>query len=389
MINITDKSLCTGCTACYNICSHHAISMLHDEYGQIYPRVNNNLCTDCGLCEKVCPLIHQERIPKDVNLEALEVKAIYNKDENIRNRSTSGGVFSLLAEYVIEKGGIVCAARFDKNYHIYHSFFDLILEIDPYRGSKYAQSDLGDVFKQIKKHLRERPVLFVGTPCQVGGLKSYLMKDYDNLYTCDFICMSISSGKMWDEYITDYQKRHQIKRIFFKDKRIGWHKSDWRMLIEDEKGEHLCKGVLNPFFYSYLYHYSARPSCFSCVFRHCKHMSDITLADCWGIETLFPDFDDNKGCSTLIIQSNKGKKIYDLIKYKAYSRDYGIHNVRQYNRHIEYQASKPDDYEMFCYDYQCNGFMYSSRSILKKNVRIGIKEKLKKIIIYIRNEIQI
>lgn len=354
--------------------------MQYDEYGQIYPKVSLKLCTDCGFCEKVCPLLHQERIPKDENLDSLEVKAIYNRDDEVRRKSTSGGTFSLLAQYIIGIGGVVCAARFDENYHIYHTFFGTYDEIDPFRGSKYAQSELKDVFRQIKVYLKSCPVLFVGTPCQVAGLKSYLTKDYASLYTCDFICMSISSGKMWDEYITDYQKDHKIKRVFFKDKRIGWHKTNWRMLIEDEKGEHLCKGRENSYFYSYLFHYSARPSCFHCVFRHCRHVSDFTIADCWGIDSFCPEFDDNKGCTSLILQSEKGKNVFEAIKENAYFMDFGIKNVRQYNKHIEHQAAKPEDYENFCEDYRLHGFMYAASKVIENSNNHSIFNRIKKTI---------
>lgn len=358
--------------------------MQFDEYGQIYPVVHQDLCVNCGLCEQVCPLLHDDRIPKDDNHDSLEVKAIYNKDEAVRQESTSGGVFSLMADFVLSKGGIVCAARFDEYFHIHHSFFDNIEQIDPYCGSKYAQSDLGDCFRQIKAYLKFRPVLFVGTPCQVGGLKSFLMKDYDNLYTCDFICMSISSGRMWDEYVADYQKQHKIKRIFFKDKRNGWHKSDWRMLIEDERGEHLCRGIENPFFYTYLHHHSARPSCFSCPFRHCRHVSDVTIADCWGIDTVNPEFDDNRGCTTMILQSENGKRIFESIKGKAYYIEYNINNVRQYNRHIENQANKPEGYEQFQLDYKRHGFLFASNRAMKKargnNICGFIKRHIKSLV---------
>lgn len=380
MISITDKSQCTGCTACFSICSRNAISMQYDDYGQIYPEVSLDLCVDCGLCEKVCPLLHKDRIPLDDNLDNLEVKAVYNTDDDVRRRSTSGGTFSLLADYIIGKDGIVCAARFDEHFHIYHTFFDSIDQIDPFRGSKYAQSDLNNVFCQIKEFLKSRLVLFVGTPCQVAGLKSYLIKEYDNLYTCDFICMSISSGKMWDEYITDYQGCHKVKRIFFKDKRIGWHKKDWRMLIEDDRGEQLCKASENPFFTSYLTHLSARPSCFVCAFRRCRHVSDFTIADCWGIESVCPDFDDNKGCTSLILQSDKGKTVFESIRNKANYRDFGIQNVRQYNRHIEHQTTIPDDYKDFCRDYFAQGFYHAMENALKRRNRKSIKVRLKRII---------
>ncbi len=380
MINIIDKTLCTGCTACYNICSRNAISMQFDDCGHLYPTVNNDSCTNCGLCEKVCPLLHPERIPQDEKLETLEVKAVYNKDEVVRQKSTSGGVFSLIADYIISQGGIVCAACFDEHFHIYHSFFESMDQIDPYRGSKYAQSDLNDSFKQIRSCLKQRPVLFVGTPCQVAGLKSYLIKDYENLYTCDFICMSISSGKMWDEYITDYQKKHQVKRIFFKDKRIGWHKTDWRMLIEDERGEQLLPAYKNPFFSSYLSHHSARPSCFSCAFRHCRHVSDVTIADCWGIDKVHPEFDDNKGCTTLILQSEKGNNVWGAISEKANYVDFGIQNVRQYNRHIENQAKKPEGYDAFYQDYKYRGFLYASQKILSKQQKKCLVGLMKRVI---------
>lgn len=380
MVNITDKSQCTGCNACSSICAHNAISMQHDEYGHIYPKVDLNACTDCGLCEKVCPLLHKDRLPKDDDLEHLPVKAVYNRDSEVRKRSTSGGTFSLLAEYVIAQGGIVCAARFDEHYHIHHAFFDNMDDIDAFRGSKYAQSDLSDVFRQIKAYLKSRPVLFVGSPCQVAGLKSYLIKEYDNLYTCDFICMSISSGKMWDEYISQYQSAHPVKRIFFKDKRNGWHKGDWRMLIEDNEGEHLCSANDNPYFWAYLQHYSARPSCFDCAVRHCRHVSDFTIADCWGIDKINPSFDDNKGCTTLILQSEKSKVVFDAIKDKTCYTDFGIQNVRIYNKHIENQAAKPQDYDSFCEAYKQAGFMRAITPFWEKQYKTSVLQKVKKFI---------
>lgn len=387
MINITNKAHCTGCTACYNACKKKAISMHFDEYGQIYPSVALDLCNNCGLCEKVCPILHQDRFFNDNKTDSLEVKAIYNRDSETRKKSTSGGIFSLLAEYTINIGGVVCAVRFDDSYHIHHAFFERIDQIDPFRGSKYAQSDLGIIFSQIKDYLRYRPVLFVGTPCQVAGLKAYLVKEYNNLITCDFICMSISSGKMWDEYIANYRKEHKIKRVFFKDKRIGWHKTDWRMLIEDEQGEHLCKGGENPYFFAYLNRYSARPSCFSCVFRHCHHISDFTIADCWGIGSVYPDFDDNKGCTSLIIQSNKGSNIFEAIKDRTIFVDFGIQNVQRYNRHVEQQASMPKDYELFCENYLRHGFIYAANNAMRNHKNNSFFNRLKKIIKKLMNEI--
>lgn len=379
MIQIVDKAQCTGCTACQQVCSHSAIEMHFDAEGHSYPIVDASKCIDCGLCDRVCPMLHKERIPSDLTLETLPVFAVYNKDEEVRKRSTSGGLFSLLADYVISKGGIVFAARFDEKYHILHSGFDSLKDIDVFRGSKYAQSELGDAFRQIKQALKSRLVLFVGTPCQVAGLKGYLVKEYDNLYTCDFICMGISSSVMWEEYLDEYWKGHKIDKIFFKDKRAGWHQ--WKMLVQyDGNKDYLRDGMLDPFFHKYLTHLSFRPSCFQCPFRTCKRMSDFTIADCWGIDKCKPEFDDNKGCTTIILQTEKAIHLYDSIKDKLHTTSYSINDVQQYNPYITRQIEPNPDRSVFMGIYAKKGFRAAARKYRykEKNYLLkGIKKKIK------------
>lgn len=355
MIEIVDKSQCTGCTACKQVCSHNAICMHFDEEGHVYPLADATKCVDCGLCEKVCPMLHKERIPSDESLDTLPVFAVYNKDEAVREKSTSGGVFSLMAQYVIYHGGVVYAARFDKDFHIMHSRFDNIKEIDAYRGSKYAQSNLGDTFRQIRQDLKTMKVLFVGTPCQVAGLKGFLIKDYENLYTCDFICMGISSSKIWEEYLKEYWGDHTINRIFFKDKRNGWH--NWKMLIQyDERQEYLSNGMADPFFYGYLTHLTYRPSCLSCPFRTCHRVSDITLADCWGIEKVNPQFDDNKGCTTIILQNDKARSLFKTLENSLNISNYKISDVINHNPYIVKPIKPHPQRERFYRLYQTKGF---------------------------------
>ena len=377
MIEIKDKSQCTGCTACANVCTHRFITMCFDDEGHSYPLVDTANCVNCGLCEKVCPMLHQDELPKDYDLDQLSVYAVYNKDEVIRNSSTSGGIFTLLADYVIDKGGIVYAARFDEYYHIYHTSVECKEELQAFRGSKYAQSDLSDVFSQIKLQLRnERYVLFVGTPCQVAGLKSFLIKEYDKLYTCDFICMCISSPKIWEEYLSEYWDKNNIKRIVFKDKRIGWH--SWRMLIEDDKGEHFYRGIENPFFCSYLQHITNRPSCFSCPFRHIRRVSDITIADCWGIDKVNKEFDDDKGCTTMILQSQKGVEVFNSIKEKLVISSYNIGSVIQYNPYIVKPIEKAPECDIFYQTYRVLGIRAAFEEIKRLNHPSLIKKIIKK-----------
>ena len=377
MINITDKSKCTGCTACQQVCGKNAIVMQFDATGHQYPVMDAAKCIDCGLCEKVCPMLHTEELPRDEKLEDLPVYAAYNKDVEARSRSTSGGMFTVLSKYIIESGGVVYAARFNDSYHIYHDSFDNLNEIDPFRGSKYAQSELNDIFRRIKRDVKERKVLFVGTPCQVAGLKSFLRVDTPNLYTCDFICMCISSPKIWEEYLEEYWNVEQIKHIFFKDKRDSWHQ--WNMLIEDNRGEHLEKGRYNPFFKSYLNHNSARPSCFSCPFRKVRRVSDFTIADAWGIDKVMPDFDDDKGCTSLILQSSKAVEAYNEFKNDIESKEYPISDIVAYNPHILKEPAKSKEYKAFCEAYENKGIRAALDGNFTASTDCKIKYFIKKL----------
>ena len=373
MVNITDKSKCTGCTACKQICPHNAIDMQFDECGHSYPNVNYELCVNCGLCEKICPILRKDKLPKDVDLDSLPVFSVFNKDADVRKRSTSGGIFSLIAEYVINKKGRVYASRFDENYHIFHDCFDSIEQIDPFRGSKYAQSDLKNVFREIRDDLKTgKTVLFVGAPCQVAGLKSFLLKPYENLITCDFVCMGISSPVIWEEYLDAYWSKESIKRIFFKDKRDGWH--NWKFLVEDTAGEHLTLGVKDPFFFSYLYHISFRPSCMQCSFRTCRRVSDFTLADCWGIDKVNPLFDDNKGCTALILQSEKAKEIFETIKDFMNVLDYDIKYVKTHNPYITKKIENHFLQPVFYKIYKKNGAKDALNYVL--NYKLTLRDKI-------------
>lgn len=378
MIRIINKSQCTGCTACQQICGHGAISMHFDDDGHLYPLVESTKCVDCGLCEKVCPMVHKERIPIDESLDKLSVYAVYNKDESIRKQSTSGGIFSLLADVIISEGGVVYAARFDECYRIIHASFDKIEDIGPYRGSKYAQSWLGDTFRQIRHDLKTRKVLFVGTPCQIAGLKGFLLKDYDNLYTCDFICMGISSPVMWGDYINQFWEGHCVEEIFFKDKRYGWHQ--WKMLVKYDGGkEYLKGGMSDPFFNLYLTHLSYRPSCFECPFRTCKRLSDFTIADCWGIDKVAPEFDDNKGCTTIILHSLKAEKVYGKIEPRVFSNEYTIQAVKKYNPYITRQLPFDSKRKDFLRLYREKGFKAAEKKFGYKGKNKALK-KIKNII---------
>lgn len=342
MIDIKDKKDCCGCHACATICAKHCITMQADEEGFLYPVVDRAACTDCGLCEKVCPVINQSEPRKP-----LKVYAAKNKDEEIRHQSSSGGIFTLLAEKVINEGGVVFGARFDKDWNVIHDWTDTIEGIAAFRGSKYVQSTIGDTYRVAREFLKqERKVLFSGTPCQIAGLKKYLHKDYDNLLTVDVVCHGVPSPLVWRRYLDETREQLRAQRgvgkntvsssmdelpvitgISFRDKTNGWKKFGFRLryaaseaagnsvpasAIREEK-EFLQEFHDNLFMKGFLANLYLRPSCHACAARLGKSGSDVSIADFWGVQNYYPNFDDDKGIGLILINSKKGKEVYNII----------------------------------------------------------------------------
>lgn len=309
MIEISDKSLCSGCAACSMACSKKCITMQSDEEGFRYPVVDNKICINCGLCEKTCPIINKKDSQDGIRISY----AAINKDENIRLSSSSGGIFYALAQIVIEDDGIVFGAKFDDGFRVVHDFADNIDDLSKFQGSKYVQSDVRESYVKAKNFLDEgKRVLFTGTPCQIGGLKAFLRKDYDNLICQDIICHGVPSPMVWDKYLKFREQRaiSKSKDIFFRNKDFGWKRYSVKFNFENNSKyvESLDKDL---YMISFVKNASLRPSCFNCAFKTEDRQADITLADFWGIENILPEMYDNKGTSLVIVHSQKGKKIFD------------------------------------------------------------------------------
>ena len=342
MIEIKDKKDCCGCHACATICAKHCITMQADKEGFLYPIVDKDACTDCGLCEKVCPVINQSEPRKP-----LKVYAAKNKDEEIRRQSSSGGIFTLLAEKVFNEGGVVFGARFDEDWNVIHAWTDTIEGIAAFRGSKYVQSTIGDTYREAKDFLKQgRKVLFSGTPCQIAGLKKFLRKEYDNLLIVDVVCHGVPSPLVWRTYLDETRKQLRAKRgvgknsvpssmdelpvitgISFRDKTNGWKKYGFHLryaaseaaentvstsAIKEEK-EILQPFTKNVFMQGFLANLYLRPSCYACAARSGKSGSDISIADFWGVQNFYPEFDDDKGIGLILINSQKGNLVYDKV----------------------------------------------------------------------------
>ena len=334
MIQIIKKDCC-GCNACVQRCPKRCITMRADNEGFLYPIVDTTICIDCGICEKVCPVINKTE-PK----QPLKVYAAYNKNEDVRMQSSSGGIFTLLAEKTINKGGVVFGVKFNKDWMPEFGYAETIEEIAPFRGSKYVQAIVGNAYIKAEEFLKSgKHVLFSGTPCQIAGLKHFLRKDYDNLLTVDIICHGVPSPKVWKKYLEEtYHKLLKTKQTYktfttcsssleeiscietinFRSKVTGWSKYSFLLKINCTKNSTdeciIYSQTLhqNTFLRGFIADLYLRPACHNCPCKQGKSHSDITLADFWKIENINKDIDSKNGITAVLINSLKGKDIFQL-----------------------------------------------------------------------------
>ena len=305
------KSECCGCTACQQICPVQCIVMTSDEEGFLYPKINEGQCIGCQKCEAVCPI----QTPPLVKGKT-QTYVGYAKNEKIRRRSSSGGIFSLAAEYVLKRGGAVFGAAFDDALAVHHICVESEEDLDKLRGSKYVQSSLENTYAQAEEYLIDgRWVLFSGTACQIAGLKNYLGKEYDRLLTIDVLCHGVPSPKIWKLYLEEQERKHhgKITSIQFRDKRLGWKLYSIRILFADG-GEYAVPFPDDVFMNMFLANIDLRPACHDCRFKEFPRVSDMTIGDCWGIENYMPEMDDDKGTSLFMVHSPKGERILEAIR---------------------------------------------------------------------------
>lgn len=317
MIDIQDKYKCNGCHACLNTCPQKCIHMVQDVEGFLYPEVNKSACISCGKCDMVCPILNNNIC----NQDALQIGyAAYNKDTDIRLKSSSGGIFTLIAEQIILSGGIVFGAAMDNDCKsVKHVIVKSIDDLEKIRGSKYVQSSIGESFSKAKEALDEGiKVLFTGTPCQIGGLYCFLGRNYPNLYTQDLICHGVPSPLVWKKYVEYLEKENGAvaRRIFFRHKKYGWKK--YSILVQFSNNKEYINDIHNDVFMKgFLQNIYLRPSCYSCSFKSLKRQADITLADYWGIQNVHSDMDDDKGTSFVWVHSENGKELFNSIRNKV------------------------------------------------------------------------
>lgn len=366
-LNTLDKKECSGCTACLHICPKQCISMKQDDEGFLYPVVDKDICINCGLCEKVCPVA----TPIYKN-EKEDVYAAYVKNISQRIQSTSGGIFCVVAEWVIEQGGIVYGAAFDVNFKLRHIGVDAIQELNKLKGSKYLQSDLGNVFSEIKTYLLQgRWVYFTGVGCQVAGLNAFLRKEYDTLITSDLVCHGVPSQLMFDwhmDYLREKVKGNIISYSFRDCK--GWGVCETYEYVSQTRGrriKNLRDYSLSPYLYSFMWAFNYRYSCYDCKFAKVPRQGDITLADYWGVKKYFRELDASKGVSLILINSKKGEYVWEKIKHKTEFYKSNLENAAEKNGNLIH-ATKMPAIRTYCYDLiRQRGY----ESVAKKEFRVS------------------
>ena len=374
---IVEKNKCCGCHACFNICPKKAIKMKKDENGFKYPIIDKKKCVDCKLCEKVCPVLKSTIVSNDIF-----AYACYNKNEFERLNSSSGGIFILIAKAIINKNGVVYGASLDENFDVKHIKVDTEANLAKLMGSKYVQSDIGTTFSEIKKILQDgKIVLFTGTPCQIEGLKSFLIKDYINLYTQDIICHGVPSPLVWEKY-KEYRKNEDKslpKSISFRNKDNGWLSFNMKFVYNNK--EYKASQNTDLYMQAFLKNISLRDSCYNCHFKKINRVSDITLADYWGIQNIDKNMFDNKGTSLVIINSNKGKELFELIKNDINFISTDLNEALKYNTAMTESVKSSKNREEFFRNINNYDFKkLIKKYIPKDNMFKKVIRKLKRII---------
>lgn len=319
MIKLPDEK-CTGCEACTSLCPAKAIEMRTDGEGFLRPAIDREKCTECGLCLKRCPVTVESHGAPSI-MPALY--AAWHTDPATREASSSGGVFSALAEQILSQGGVVFGAAYADNMEVRHHAVTSSAELHSLRGSKYVQSRIGRTFLDARQHLESgRQVLFTGTPCQIAGLRAFLGKEHEGLFTCDLLCHGVPSPGLWDAYIRSLEgkRKRVVRSVQFRSKEVHWLKPS--VVLDYRDGGRTVTACQDDMFMRcFLADLALRPACYRCNFKALSYPGDITLADFWVVRQVHPDLPLDAGISMLLINSEKGRSLVSAAGASLFLRD--------------------------------------------------------------------
>lgn len=400
MINtiITKKEECTNCKACYNVCPNKAIDFFKDEYGFEYPYIMSEKCTNCGLCKNIC-----SRIKKIESKDPIGVYAVQSKDWNISRKSSSGGMFAQIANYILSQNGVVFGCTMEKenkDFVVKHICITNCENLYKLQGSKYVQSDVNDCYIQAKTFLENgQRVLFSGTPCQIAGLKSFLKKDYNNLICVDLSCEGVPNVQLFNDYIKLVEKKYRkpVLDFKFRDKNYcGWNTGKVVVVVGSEANKKIkiVPKYKSSYFSLFIGCNILRESCYNCKFTGTKRVSDITIADAWGIGAEYPQLENSvlnfrEGVSLVLVNTDNGKQIFEEISNNIRFCPIDINKLKKYNHPLRHPSVLTDNRETFLSLYKEKGYsavdnLYKIRTAQK---RLSLKDKVRKIIQYHKNKV--
>lgn len=375
------KNNCCGCSACANKCPYDAIQMVRNNEGFYYPKINAELCSKCNICESVCPVL----TGSDKNNAVIFPEEAYGavvKDKKLQYESSSGGVFSLLAENILTDGGVVYGAAFSDDFgSVKHISISDVSDLYKLRGSKYIQSENGNSFSDIKNKLEQgQKVLFSGTPCQVGGLKAFLHKEYDNLFCVDVICHGTPPAALWQKYLDHIEQRYDGKTISvnFRHKERGW--KEFGLDLEKENIRYYRSMKEDPYIRMFLKNYCLRESCYQCEIKKSGYVSDITIGDFWGVDRVVPEIANDMGVSLVILHTDKGKRIFEevlpLLKSIKVDKDEAVSHNSAYFKSV----IRPVERNYFFKDMNSLSWDELEKKYLSEKMDVKIRKKIKAIL---------
>ena len=355
-----DVNTCSGCMACMNVCPKDAITIIQSAEGFILPHIEEDECVHCGLCEAVCDFRNKTHVGNDIR----RAFSLVHSNKEVVKKSSSGGAFTALSDLILQQGGVVVGATYDHDFNVVHSIAVTQEERNRMRGSKYVQCNPGLLYREIREKLQSQAVLFVGTPCQCAGLKSYLKKDYDNLIVVDFLCHGVPSNKMFKEHIAYIAKDHKGKVVdyTFRTKKYGWNSY--------AKTKKVSSWLTQAFLTFFTVNLSLRPSCFNCPYRNSHRPSDITIGDFWQIEYLTGK-KDKDGVSFVSANTEKGESLIREIVPMVKIKEYSLEQVQF--RLPKGSTKKPKRYDAFWETYRNGGY----GKVVKKYFDYSFKARLR------------
>ena len=362
MIIIKDKQLCCGCEACEQVCPQKCIIMKQDKEGFLYPEVNQMSCISCGRCDTVCPI--NEKSSEDRS-EPIAYGG-WHKDNDIRSDSSSGAAFTLFAEYILRRGGIVYGCMLNEDMEAVHVGIESMDELYKLRGSKYVQSRINGVYEQIRTYLQNgRSILFVGTPCQAAGLHSFLGNSYENLYVIDFICHGVPSPKLFRAYIDDIEQKHgkKVTAYKFRNKDHGWNQTGIQLgtKISFQNGTDIRNypAFRDHYMNAFLDNVCLRPSCYMCGFKDAvKYYADFTIADFWGVNHVSKKLNDGKGTSLILVHNSRANELWEEVSKNFYYEQVDFQQAICRNRSLIQSAGLNNNRNRFYEELDEKGYRY-------------------------------